>query len=162
MALQVGDKIPSVLIKSLSKNGIHDINTDSVFSGKKIVMFAVPGAFTPTCTAKHLPGYLKALEEFQSMGVQVACLAVNDPFVMDAWFASCKAQGILQLADGNATFAKALGLDMDGGAYGLGIRSQRFALFADDKIVKVLAVEKPGAFEVSSAEAMLPQIKSLI
>jgi glutaredoxin/glutathione-dependent peroxiredoxin len=155
MTIKVGDKIPSVTLKQLTTNGMQDLATDSVFSGKKVVMFAVPGAFTPTCSAKHLPGFVQHLQEFKSQGIDVACLAVNDPFVMKAWGEAAKADGITMLADGNGTFTKALGLEMDGTGYGLGTRSQRFALYAENGVVKSLAIEKPGAFEVSSAEAML-------
>ena len=158
MAIKAGDKIPSVTLKQLSSNGLQDLATDSVFGGKKVVMFAVPGAFTPTCSAKHLPGFVGNLDMFKALGVEVACLAVNDPFVMKAWQEAHKAEGILMLADGNAAFTKALGLEMDGTGYGLGTRGQRFALYAENGVVKSLAVEKPGAFEVSSAEAMLKAV----
>src|SRR5580692_4475493 len=110
MAIKVGDKVPSVMLKHLTKDGMQDLSTDSVFGGKKVVMFAVPGAFTPTCSAKHLPGYIQHMNEFKSHGIDVACLAVNDPFVMKAWSDTAKADGITMLADGNGTFTKALGL----------------------------------------------------
>lgn len=155
MTIQVGDKIPAVTIKQLTETGMQDLTTASVFADKKVVMFAVPGAFTPTCSAKHLPGYVTHLNEFTQRGITVMCLAVNDPFVMKAWAAQNNADGILMLADGNAAFTKALGLEMDGTGYGLGTRSQRFALYAENGVVKYLAVEKPGSFEVSSAEAVL-------
>ncbi|MFY9288950.1 MAG: peroxiredoxin [Alphaproteobacteria bacterium] len=155
MTIKAGDKIPSVNLKQLTPSGMQDMSTDSFFSGKKVVMFAVPGAFTPTCSAKHLPGYVQNLDKFKSQGVEVACLSVNDPFVMKAWQEQGKAEGITMLADGNGTFTKALGLEMDGTGYGLGTRCQRFALFVDNGVVKSVAVEKAGAFEVSSAESML-------
>lgn len=155
MTIKTGDKIPSVMLKQLTASGMQDLATDSVFKGKKVVMFAVPGAFTPTCSAKHLPSYTQNLNEFKNRGIEVACLAVNDPFVMKAWSDANKADGITMLADGNGTFTKALGLEMDGAGYGLGPRAQRFALYAEDGVVKSLAVEAPGKFEVSSAEAML-------
>ncbi|MGE3623621.1 MAG: peroxiredoxin [Bdellovibrionales bacterium] len=158
MAIKPGDKIPSVMLKQLTASGMQDLSTDSVFGNKKVVMFAVPGAFTPTCSAKHLPGYTQNLDQFQAKGIEVACLAVNDPFVMKAWGETNKADGITMLADGNGTFTKALGLEMDGSGYGLGTRCQRFALYAENGVVKSIAVEKPGAFEVSSAEAMLKAI----
>lgn len=158
MTIKAGDKIPSVTLKQLAASGMQDLSTDSVFSGKKVVMFAVPGAFTPTCSAKHLPGFVQNLDKFKSQGVEVACLSVNDPFVMKAWSDAHKADGITMLADGNGTFTKALGLEMDGSGYGLGQRCQRFAIYAENGVVKALAVEKPGAFEVSSAEAMLKAI----
>jgi peroxiredoxin len=158
MTIKIGDKIPSVMLKQLTANGMQDISTDSVFGGKKVVMFAVPGAFTPTCSAKHLPGFIQHLNDFKAQGVEVTCLSVNDPFVMKSWQEAHKADGITMLPDGNCSFTKALGLEMDGTAYGLGTRSQRFALYAENGVVKSLAVEKPGAFEVSSAEAMLKEI----
>ena len=158
MTIRIGDKIPSVILKQLTASGMQDLSTDSVFGGKKVVMFAVPGAYTPTCSAKHLPGYVQHLDAFKSQGIDVACMSVNDPFVMKSWAESAKAEGITMLADGNCSFTKALGLEMDGTAYGLGTRSQRFALYAENGVVKSLEVEKAGAFEVSSAEAMLKAI----
>ena len=158
MTIKIGDKIPSVTLKRLGADGMQDISTDSVFGGKKVVLFSVPGAFTPTCSAKHLPGFVQNLGAFRAEGVDVVCMAVNDPFVMKAWGEAHKAEGITMLPDGNCTFTKALGLEMDGTAHGLGIRGQRFALYAENGVVKAVAVEKPGAFEVSSAEAMLKTI----
>src|SRR5271155_3179838 len=158
MTIKVGDKIPSVTLKQLTADGMKDLSTDSVFGGKKVMMFSVPGAFTPTCSSKHLPGFVARLPEFKASGIEVACLAVNDPFVMKAWQEAHKADGITMLADGNGTFTKALGLEMDGTGYGLGTRGQRFALYAENGAVKALAVEKAGAFEVSSAEAMLKTV----
>jgi peroxiredoxin len=158
MTIKVGDKIPSITLKQLSADGMQDLSTDSFFSDKNVVMFAVPGAFTPTCTAKHLPGYVQALNQFKALGITVACLSVNDPFVMKAWGEAGKANGITMLPDGNGSFTKALGLEMDGSSHGLGLRAQRFALYAENGIVKSLAVEKPGAFDVSSADAMLKAI----
>lgn len=153
MTIKVGDKIPSVTLKQLTPSGLQDLSTDTVFGSKKVVMFSVPGAFTPTCSAKHLPGFVARLPEFKARGTEVVCLAVNDPFVMKAWQEAHNAQGITMLADGNGTFTKALGLEMDGTGYGLGTRGQRFALYAENGVVKSLEVEKPGAFDVSSAEA---------
>jgi glutaredoxin/glutathione-dependent peroxiredoxin len=158
MAIKPGDKIPSVTLKQLTPSGMQDLSTDQVFGGKKVVMFGLPGAFTPTCSAKHLPGFVQSLDKFKSQGIEVACLSVNDPFVMKAWSDGQKADGITMLADGNCTFTKALGLEMDGTGYGLGQRCQRFALYAENGVVKSLSVEKPGAFEVSSAEAMLKAV----
>ena len=158
MTIKVGDKIPSAMLKQLTANGMQDLSIDSVFSGKKVVLFAVPGAFTPTCSAKHLPGFVQHLQDFKSQGIELACLSVNDPFVMKAWADAGKADGITMLADGNGTFTKALGLEMDGTGYGLGMRCQRFALYAENGVVKSLSVEKAGAFEVSSAEAMLKTV----
>jgi peroxiredoxin len=158
MTIKSGDKVPSVTLKQLTANGMQDLSTSSVFEGKKVVMFALPGAFTPTCSAKHLPGFVQHLSEFKAQGIEVACLSVNDPFVMKAWSDAQKADGITMLADGNCTFTKALGLEMDGAGYGLGTRCQRFALYAENGVVKALAVEKAGAFDVSSAEAMLKAV----
>lgn len=158
MTIKTGEKIPSVTLKTLTKDGMQDLSTDSVFSGKKVVMFGVPGAFTPTCTAKHLPGYAAHKAAFAELGCEVACLAVNDPFVMQAWADANNATGIVMLADGNVSFTKALGLELDGSGYGLGARCQRFALYAENGVVKHIAVEAPGKFEVSSAEAMLPVV----
>lgn len=160
MTIKVGDKIPSVMLKQLTANGMQDLSTDSLFNGKNIVMFALPGAYTPTCSAKHLPGYVNHLNDFKAKGIEVACLSVNDPFVMKSWADLNAAEGITMLPDGNCSLTKALGLEMDGTGYGLGIRCQRFALYAENGVVKFLAVEKPGAFEVSSAEAVLAAINT--
>ena len=160
MTIMIGDKIPSAILKQLTDNGMQDLSTDTFFANKKVVMFAVPGAFTPTCSAKHLPGYTQNAESFKQQGIELACLSVNDAFVMSAWAKSQNADGITMLPDGNGSFTKALGLEMDGTAYGLGTRCQRFALYAVNGVVEALAVEKPGAFEVSSAEAMLKTINS--
>jgi peroxiredoxin len=161
MTIKIGDKIPSVTLKHLTADGMQDLSSDSIFANKKVVLFALPGAFTPTCTAKHLPGYVAELDQFKSQGIDVVCLAVNDPFVMKEFSTIHKVEGITMLPDGNCTFTKALGLDMDGSAYGMGIRSQRYALYAENGIVKSLAVEKPGVFEVSSAQAMLKMIHNV-
>ena len=160
MAIKAGDRIPSVMLKQVSRNGLQDLATDDIFGGKRVVMFAVLGAFTPTCSANHLPGFVENLDKFKAQGIEVACLAVNDPFVMQAWGAASKAEGITLLADGNGAFTKALGLELDGSGYGLGTRCQRFALYAENGVVQSIAVEKPGAFEVSSAEAMLKAVGS--
>jgi peroxiredoxin len=160
MPIKSGEKIPSITLKTLTADGMKDLSTDSVFGSKKVVLFSVPGAFTPTCSAKHLPGYVNNLAAFKAKGIDVACLAVNDAFVMSAWSKVNNADGITMLADGNGTLTKALGLEMDGAGYGLGIRSQRFAMFVDDGVVKSIAVEKPGAFDVSSAESMLKSLES--
>jgi len=158
MTIQVGDKIPNVTLNYL-KDGVQAINTDEIFKGKKVVLFSVPGAFTPTCSAKHLPGYVEKFAEFKSKGVDVACIAVNDAFVMDAWSKNQHVpDGLLMLADGNGAFTKALGLEMDGTAFGLGMRGKRFAFYADDGVVKVLHLEAPGEFKVSDAASMLAAI----
>lgn len=157
MSIQVGDRIPSASLRIKTGDGIQEMTTDDIFGGKKVVLFSVPGAFTPTCSAKHLPGFVQKAAEFKGKGVDtIACVSVNDAFVMDAWG---KDQGVgdnvMMLADGNGDFAKALGLELDATGVGLGIRSQRFAMVVEDGVVKTLNVEDPGAFEVSSAEAML-------
>lgn len=157
MAIAVGEKIPSAKLKTMTAEGPKDISTDDIFNGKKVVLFAVPGAFTPTCSAKHLPGFVEKAAEIKGKGIDtIACLAVNDAFVMGAWG---KAQNtgdkVLMLADGAAAFTKQLGLDLDLTGPGMGVRSKRYAMLVDNGVVKALNVEAPGAFEVSSAEAML-------
>jgi glutaredoxin/glutathione-dependent peroxiredoxin len=157
MAIKVGDRIPSAKLRHMTAEGPKEISTDEIFKGKKVVMFAVPGAFTPTCSAKHLPGFVQNAAAIKAKGVDtIACLAVNDAFVMGAWG---KAQGtdgkVEMLADGNATFTKELGLEMDASGFGLGTRSKRYAMVVQDGVVKTLNVENPGAFEVSSAEAIM-------
>jgi peroxiredoxin len=154
MTIAVGDKIPAVTIKTTD---MKDITTAEIFAGKKVVLFAVPGAFTPTCSMQHLPGFVEKAGDIKAKGVDtIACVSVNDAFVMDAW-GKDKGTGddVLMLADGNGDLAKALGLDFDGSGIGFGIRSQRYALVAEDGVVKQLHVEKPMKFEVSSAEAIL-------
>ena len=155
--IKVGDKIPAAKLQIKTKDGVQTKTTDELFGGKKVVLFALPGAFTPTCSAKHLPGFVNNHQALKSKGIDsVACLSVNDAFVMDAWG---KDQGVedkvLMLADGNGEFTKAVGLTMDGTGYGMGLRSQRYAMVLDDGVIKTLNVEAPGAFEVSSAESIL-------
>jgi peroxiredoxin len=157
MAIQVGDKIPSATLKVAGSEGIRDVATDELFGGKKVVVFAVPGAFTPTCSAKHLPGFVQNADALRSRGVdKIVCLAVNDAFVMGAWG---RDQGVgekvVMAADGNGEFTRALGLELDASRFGMGTRSQRFAMVVDDGVVAKLQVEAPGKFEVSSAEAVL-------
>jgi peroxiredoxin len=156
MTIQIGDRIPSAILNQL-KDGIQTISTDDLFKARTVILFAVPGAFTPTCSAKHLPGYVQNLAAFKAKGVDaLACVAVNDAFVMSAWAESQNApEDILMLADGNAAFARALGLEMDATAFGMGIRAKRFALVAKDGVVTHLFVEAPGEFKVSSAEHVL-------
>ena len=154
MTIAVGDKIPAVTIKTTD---MKDITTAEIFGGKKVVLFAVPGAFTPTCSNKHLPGFIEKAAELKAKGVDtIACVSVNDAFVMGAWGKDRDAgDKVLMLADGNADLAKALGLDFDGSGIGFGVRSQRYALVADDGVVSQLFVEAPMKFEVSSAEAVI-------
>jgi peroxiredoxin len=157
VAIQVGDKIPNVTLKVMEDGNMKDVATDALFSGKKVVLFAVPGAFTPTCSKGHLPGFIAKADEMRAKGVDtVACIAVNDAFVMDAWGRDRGVGGkVLMLADGNADFARAVGLDFDGSGIGFGPRSQRYALVAEDGVVKTLAVDEPMKFEVSKAEEIL-------
>ena len=156
MTIQVGDRIPSVALNVL-KDGVQAIRSEDVFKGKTVVLFSVPGAFTPTCSARHLPGYVDHLDALKAKGVDaVVCMAVNDAFVMDAWRKSQSVPDeVYMLADGNAGFAKALGLELDATKFGMGVRGQRFALVAKDGVVTHLHVEAPGEFKVSSAEAVL-------
>jgi len=155
--IKVGEKIPSVKLKHMTAEGIKDITTDEIFKGKKVVLFALPGAFTPTCSAKHLPGFVQKAAEIKGKGVDtIACISVNDAFVMNAWGKDQKVEDkVLMLADGNGDFTRAIDLEMDGSGYGLGKRSRRYAMVVQDGVVKTLNVENPGAFEVSSAEAIL-------
>jgi len=157
MTIQVGDSIPSAKLMQGTAEGPKEISTEELFGGKTVVLFGVPGAFTPTCSAKHLPGYVQNYDALKAKGADVvACMAVNDAFVMGAWG---KDQGVgdkvVMLADGSAAFTKALGLELDLTARGLGVRSQRFALVAKNGKVTHVAVEAPGAFEVSKAETVL-------
>jgi glutaredoxin/glutathione-dependent peroxiredoxin len=157
MTINVGDKIPSAKLMMATAEGPKEVTSEEVFGGKTVVLFGVPGAFTPTCSAKHLPGFVTQAEALKAKGVDsIACMAVNDVFVMGAWGKSQEAGGKVEmLADGSASFTKALGLEFDLTARGLGMRCQRFALVAKDGVVTHVAVEAPGAFEVSSAEAVL-------
>lgn len=158
MTIQIGDTIPEVTLKHIH-DGVRVIDTPTIFSGKKVVLFAVPGAFTPTCSEHHLPGFVERFDDFRKRGIDVVCIAVNDPFVMQAWGESAGVPGGLQmLADGNADFVRALGLEMDASAYGMGLRARRFALYADDAVVQHLFVEAPGEFKVSSADNVLAHI----
>jgi peroxiredoxin (alkyl hydroperoxide reductase subunit C) len=158
--IKVGDSIPHAKLTAATPDGPKEVTTGDVFGGKKVVMFAVPGAFTPTCSAKHLPGYLQNLDVLKEKGVDtVACIAVNDPFVLMAWARDQDVgDRIMMLADGSATFTKTLGLELDLTARGLGIRSQRYAMVVDDGKVTSLNVEPPGGFEVSKAETVLERL----
>ena len=157
MAIKVGDKVPAAKLQIKTKDGVQTKTTDELFGGKKVVLFALPGAFTPTCSAKHLPGFVNNFQAIKAKGVDaIACLSVNDAFVMDAWGKDQNVEDkVMMLADGNADFTKAVGLTMDGTGYGMGTRSQRYAMVIDQGVIKALNVEAPGAFEVSSAESIL-------
>jgi len=160
MTIKVGDKIPPVALKAVTPEGAKDVKTDELFAGKKVVLFALPGAFTPTCSAQHLPGYVTNADALKKKGVDlIACLSVNDAFVMGAW-AKDKGVGdkVVMLADGNGDFTRAVGLQLDGSRFGMGQRSQRYALVAQDGVVTHLAVEEPAKFEVSKAETILGKL----
>ncbi|MDE2406485.1 MAG: peroxiredoxin [Xanthomonadaceae bacterium] len=158
MTIQVGDPIPEAVLSYID-NGVHRIDTHTLFNGRKLVLFAVPGAFTPTCSERHLPGFIAHFEEFHARGIVVACMAVNDPFVMQAWGEQQQVpKNLRMLSDGNADFTRALGLEMDASGYGMGVRSKRFALYAEAGIVRGLWVEAPGEFRVSSAEHVLANL----
>jgi peroxiredoxin len=154
MPIREGEKIPAVTVKTTD---MKNITTEQLFGGKKVVIFAVPGAFTPTCSEQHLPGYVKHAEAIRAKGVdEILCVSVNDAFVMGAWGKDRGAEGkVKMIADGNGDFAKALGLDFDGSGIGFGVRSQRYAAIVENGVVKKLFVEQPMKFEVSSAEAVL-------
>jgi len=160
MAIAKGDSIPEATLFRMGEGGPEKLSTTELFAGKTAVVFSVPGAFTPTCSAKHLPGFVEKADEIDAKGVDViACLAVNDPFVMQAWGASAGADDKVEmLSDGNGEFAKALGLEFDASGAGLGTRSQRFAMIVKDGKVAELFVDAPGAFEVSSAEYVLKHL----
>ncbi len=158
MSLQPGDTIPDMPIQVVDGE-VRSSRTGVLFAGRKVVLFGVPGAFTPTCSNQHLPGYIRHLADFRQRGVTVICLAVNDVHVMKAW--ACAQQvpaGLLMLADGNAGFTRALGLEWDGTPFGMGLRARRFALYAENSGIRLLQIEAPGEFRVSSAEAMLAAI----
>lgn len=158
MTIQPGDRIPDATLQHVD-DGIQSVTTSEFFAGRKLVLFAVPGAFTPTCSERHLPGFVEHFDAFREKGVDVACMAVNDPFVMQAWGESQHVPaGLTMLADGNGAFARALGLEMDASGFGMGTRSKRFALYAEDGVVRDVFVEAPGEFRVSSAEHMLAQL----
>jgi glutaredoxin/glutathione-dependent peroxiredoxin len=160
MTIKVGDRIPAATLKHMTKDGPANVSTDELFKGKRVVLFSVPGAFTPTCHAKHLPGFVQNIDKIKAKGIDtVACLAVNDVFVMDAWAkASGASDKVLMLADGNADFTKALGLELDATGFGMGTRGKRFALVAKDGVVTHLNVESAGEFRVSAAEFVLGQL----
>ncbi|MGE3966806.1 MAG: peroxiredoxin [Dongiaceae bacterium] len=160
MTIKTGERIPSIQLKTLGADGMKTVSTDDLFKGKKVVLFALPGAFTPTCSMQHLPGFVKNADKLRAKGVDtIACLSVNDAFVMDAWGRDQKVgDKVLMLADGNADFSKAVGLTEDDSEYGMGIRACRYALVAENGVVKTLAVEEGDAFDVSSAESILAKL----
>jgi len=157
MTIKVGDKIPEAILKCIGSDGIVNIEVGKHFSNKKIVLFSVPGAFTPTCSAKHLPGFVEYSSDILSKGVdEIICISVNDPFVMNAWEKDQNSKGkVTLLADGNGDFTEALGLSFDGSGFGLGKRGQRFVIIIDNGTIVHLAIEKAGSFEVSNAESVL-------
>ena len=159
MTIQEGSKLPEATLHLMQEGKPTPMATSDLFAGKKVVLFAVPGAFTPTCSNAHLPGYVVKADELKGKGVDsIVCLSVNDAFVMDAWGKDKNADQLLMVADGNGDFTKALGLEMDGSGFGLGMRSQRYAMIVDDGKVTKLAVEAPGKLEVSAAEAILESL----
>ena len=160
MTIKAGDKMPAGVLTYPGAVGPQKMSTEQLFAGKKVVLFSVPGAFTPTCDARHLPGFIQHAADFKAKGVDtVACMAVNDVFVMKAWGkASAVEDKVLMLADGNADYARALGLEMDGTGFGMGIRGKRFAIVVEDGIARQVFVEGPGEFKVSSAEHVLSQL----
>jgi peroxiredoxin len=159
MTIKVGDRLPDVKLVRATESGPEAVQSADYFAGKKVALFSVPGAFTPTCSARHLPGFVEKAQDLKAKGVdEIVATAVNDPFVLGAWNKSSGSEDITMLADGNGDFAEALGLTMDGSAFGLGKRGQRFSMIVEDGIVKELNVEAPGDFSVSSAEHLLGQL----
>jgi glutaredoxin/glutathione-dependent peroxiredoxin len=160
MTIKVGDKVPSAILMEMKGGAPQPVKTDDLFAGKKVAVFALPGAFTPTCSAKHLPGFIQQADALKAKGVDaIACIAVNDPFVMAAWGKEGSAEGkITMLGDGSNEFTHAVGLELDRVKEGMGMRSQRYSMLVEDGVVKALNVEAPGQYEVSSAEAMLKSL----
>ncbi len=160
MTISIGDKIPNATVMMATEEGPNQVQTSDALGGGKVALFSLPGAFTPTCSAKHLPGFVTKADEFKAKGVdKIVCMSVNDAFVMNAWAKDQSAGGVVEmLADGNGDFARALGLTMDGTGFGMGERAQRFSMVIEDGVVKHLNIEEPGAFDVSSAEHMLGQL----
>lgn len=159
MTVQVGDRIPDVPITIAGSEGPQQTTSSEYFSGKRVALFAVPGAFTPTCSARHLPSYVERAAALKEKGVdEIACISVNDPFVMSAWGERDGSQDITMIADGNGVFAQAVGLEMDGSKFGMGKRSQRYSMVVNDGVVEQLNVEAPGEYRASSAETMLEQL----
>lgn len=160
MAISSGDKIPAGVLKHKTVDGIKQVSTDDLFNGKTVVLFSVPGAFTPTCSAQHLPGFVQRAAEIKAKGVDmIACMAVNDPFVMEAWGRDQNVgNNVMMLADGSASFTKELGMELDLVDRGLGVRSQRFAMIVEDGTVKEVLLDEAGTFEKSSAESVLENL----
>ena len=159
MTISVGDRIPDVPITIATSDGPKPTTTGEYFGGKKVALFAVPGAFTPTCSARHLPSYVDKADDLKAKGVdEIACISVNDPFVMGAWNKADGSEDITMLADGNGAFADATGLAFDGSQFGMGKRSQRYSMIVNDGVVEQLNVEQPGEYRASSAETMLDQL----
>ena len=160
MTIQVGDKLPSATLTTMTTEGPKPLTTGELCEGKKVVLFAVPGAFTPTCSVQHLPGFLENAQSFKDKGVDtVACVSVNDPFVMGAWGKDREVgEDLMMLSDGNGDFTAAIGLEMDGSGFGLGTRSQRYATIVDDGVVSTLNVESGPGLDVSSAETILSEL----
>jgi peroxiredoxin len=160
MSISVGDRIPQTNFVKATAEGPQPVDSESFFAGRRVALFSVPGAFTPTCSARHLPGFVEKADQLKAKGIdEIACTAVNDAFVMSAWSQSGEADGkVTMLADGNGEFARAVGLEMDGSKFGMGRRGQRFSMVVNDGVVEQLNVEEPGAFNVSSADYMLEQL----
>jgi len=160
VAIKAGDRMPAGTFKRMTREGPKDLTTDELFKGKRVVLFSVPGAFTPTCDAKHLPGFVQLADQILAKGVNtIACMAVNDVFVMNAWGkASGVGDKVLMLADGNGDYARALGLELDASKFGMGKRGQRFAIIVKDGVASHVDVEEPGQFKVSAAEYVLGQL----
>src|SRR5690242_14193297 len=160
MTIKAGDRMPAGTFKRMTKEGPANITAEELFKGKTVVLFSVPGAFTPTCDAKHLPGFVQLADQIRAKGVDtIACMAVNDVFVMNAWGkASGVGDKVLMLADGNGDYARALGLELDAKGYGMGVRGQRFAIIVRDGVASRVEVEAPGQFKVSAAEAVLAHL----
>lgn len=162
MTIQVGDRVPEVALQRI-RRGVEFVDTRTLFDGKKVVVFGVPGAFTPTCSERHLPGFVERFNQFRSRGIDVICMAVNDAFVMQAWGeAQDVPDGLLMVADGNADFTRAMGLELDASGSGMGVRSRRFSMYTEDGVVRELFVEEPGEFKVSSAEHMLERLDARV
>ncbi len=156
MTIKVGNRLPTTTLVKVTPDGPEQVTTTDFFAGKRVALFAVPGAFTPTCSAQHLPGFIAQADALKAKGVdEIACTAVNDVFVMKAWGQVNSATAITMLADGNADFTKAVGLTLDGSKFGMGTRSQRYTMLVNDGVVEQLFVEAPGEFKVSSAEHLL-------